>query len=301
MDSIKFRDIELVTIPVWNKPSYMRQNVYGRETVIPIVEPVNLVSPKEMATVREEIDAKRVTPFNNSDQIIDLFFNKFSETEEGKLKDYVEIEFLGFKYYYHPKHNTYYGRIARSYMLLPIIARYFYKEAMAIKANDPRLLPVNYKDGNGKGLVITKTPVSTPSVNKTSEPAGRKPTLSTVSRKKGFMVYISLPNTSDRVAASVLVPQGVNDMLDRLIGFLRTKKWEISACNTGSRVNLIGQLSGQGAPSKYFVLAWGDYDARDAYNAPLKKILNFEDLTMYAVPGNTLKEAEDRIYYDEED
>jgi hypothetical protein len=246
-----------------------------------------------LAAARTKVDSERVFEFKNTEDLVEDFFDKFPETEKGKLKDSIEIEYLGFKYNYHPKHNTYYGKIAKVYMLLPVIMRYFYKELHNVKADDPRVLPTNYKGGNSRGVQFyadDDEEVTTPVVKKREV---------TPFNKKPCMVYFSMPGTTDRIAASVLVPDFINASVDKLIDYMKkVGHWNVKACNEGGKVGLLGELSGNNAPCKYFVVTWGLYDATDSNGKPLKKVLEYESLTVYAVSGSTVEEAANNIYFD---
>lgn len=142
--SITFKGVELLQIPVWNKPSYMQHNAYGRLRYIPILEPVDFVSPKEI----REINKKYVGTMSVS-EIVEDFFKKFPE-ETGKLNNFYEIEYLGYRYKYHPSHKTHYGNIDKKYILMPILTRYFIDSYSTTNPNDRQYLPRGYHEGLAK-------------------------------------------------------------------------------------------------------------------------------------------------------
>ena len=139
--SITFNGVELLQIPVWNKPSYMQHNAYGRLRYIPILEPVDFVSPKEI----NETNKKFVRNMK-VEEIVDDFFKKFPE-ETGKLNNFYEIEYLGYKYKYHPSHKTHYGNIDKHYIIMPVLVRYYIDYYLKKNPEDKQFLPRGYNEG----------------------------------------------------------------------------------------------------------------------------------------------------------
>lgn len=119
---ILFKDEPIDSLLAINTPSYVQQNVYGKLKYYPVVEPVNHISD---ADITEE-HKKNARKYTNVEQVTEAFFKFNPEKSEGKLTDAVEINFLGFRYVYHPHHKTHYGNVSKSYLILPIIARWYF-------------------------------------------------------------------------------------------------------------------------------------------------------------------------------
>lgn len=155
MFTITFRDVPIQHISILNRPSYMRQNTYGNLVYIPIVAPVSDVTIEDC---RKPDIVEACKKYKSMDEVINAFFLFNPETEEGHLKDSKFINFLGFKYEYHPKHKTYYGAIPKQYMLLSILARWSAAVQQDIFDEDKlsrslAALPPEYNGGNGNGVI----------------------------------------------------------------------------------------------------------------------------------------------------
>ena len=118
---ILFKEEPIDSLLAINTPSYVQQNVYGNLRYYPVVEPVNFISAEDIT----EEHKKNAMKYNTVEEVVESFFKYNPEKSEGKLTDSVEINFLGFKYMYHPHHKTHYGNVSKSYLLLPIIARWY--------------------------------------------------------------------------------------------------------------------------------------------------------------------------------
>lgn len=293
MESIQFKGIELLNIPVWNKPSYMQQSVYGRETVIPIIEPVDLVSPKECAEARSKVTWKIESAFD----IVALFFQLFPETDEGKLKDYKEITFLGFKYYYHPKHKTRYGAISKFYMLLPIIARYYYKEFMKYQASDVRFLPRGYKDGTARGLEITPD-VQRDLKDRVTDAIDvhKDRVYKEFGMKRNILIPITKRGSAGRVTAKMRSDASAYEQFDEW-----AEQFKKELVYPNSEINDIGLfVSALDNTNKFFVCMFKpDKPPVDCDNKPLPQMGVYKDLVFYQIENaDTFEEAAMRYYVD---
>lgn len=118
---ILFKEEPIDSLNVVNTPSYVQQNVYGKLKYYPVVEPANFISAKDIT----EEHKKNAMKYKSVDEVVEAFFKYHPEENSGRLTESKEINFLGFKYVYYPNHKTYYGNVSKSYLLLPIVARWY--------------------------------------------------------------------------------------------------------------------------------------------------------------------------------
>ena len=153
MEPILFNEVPIDSLKVWNTPSYVQQNVYGNMKYYPVLEPVDSIEMKDITDAHIE----RAKQYKSTDEVVAAFFNWNPRTTGGKLSDSKNINFLGFRYVYHPNHKTYYGNVDEEYLILPAIARWM----MCINAStddddfdDAHRFPRGYKGGCSRGYKI---------------------------------------------------------------------------------------------------------------------------------------------------
>lgn len=118
---ILFKEEPIDSLYAINTPSYVQQNVYGNLRYYPVVEPTDFISIEDIT----EEHKKNAMKYSSVEEVVEAFFKYHPEENSGKLTDSKEVYFLGFKYIYHPHHKTYYGNVSKSYLLLPIVARWY--------------------------------------------------------------------------------------------------------------------------------------------------------------------------------
>lgn len=118
---ILFKEEPIDSLYAINTPSYVQQNVYGNLRYYPVVEPTDFISAEDIT----EEHIENALKYNSVEDVVEAFFKYHPEENSGKLTDSKEVNFLGFKYIYHPHHKTYYGNVSKSYLLLPIVARWY--------------------------------------------------------------------------------------------------------------------------------------------------------------------------------
>ena len=133
---------------ICNIPTFVPKNVFGKETYITVLEPVEEVKEGEELITFPDIK------FNTVGDLVESFFNYVIAFEDS-TESVVEISFCGYKYLYRPKHKTHYGSYAREYLIQPLIARYIFGKMPGFKLEcDPNdVLPYKYDGyGTGKGV-----------------------------------------------------------------------------------------------------------------------------------------------------
>ena len=283
MSDIIFRGKEISTIPLYNRPSYMKQNSYGHVTYIPVLAPALDVTESELK------NSKDLTIIKSQDRIIDMFMEQYSETS-GSLKDHIEVSFMGYRYEYHPSHLTRYGKLARQYILLPIMVRWAI--ANGIDANkfittDPSGLPKDYKEGTAAGFSIYLS-------EDFNSPQPDVPQVSSVNKDTGALTFIPLmkkhsPLYSIKIANSI--PDSVNEAIEWV------EKHQELHIDLPDQVGLepfgIKFVDAQHSKIEGYVYATlNDYEAGNRRDKPLIKINN---LTIRCVSASTLSDAKNYI------
>ena len=129
-----------------NIPTFVPKNVFGKETYLVVLEPLQEVNDGSLTV-------PNVT-FKTVNELVEHFYRFVQQFDESTEK-VVQIEYLGYRYLWRPKHKTHYGSYAKEYLIQPIIARYFMacnKDAkLNCDMNDA--LPYKYAGcGTGKGV-----------------------------------------------------------------------------------------------------------------------------------------------------
>lgn len=167
---------------ICNIPTFVPKNVFGKETYITVLEPV-----EEITDVASLI--KPSITFNTVEELVDNFlaFVKKYENSEEKV---VEIEYLGYKYLWRPKHKTHYGSYAMEYLIQPIIARYLFAVMpdAGLDADINDMLPYKYNNkGTGKGVFSYKMKFDA-SINESERDSKTDTTFNAVS---GFYTHMN--------------------------------------------------------------------------------------------------------------
>lgn len=151
MDYIMYKDRPIDSLLFVNIPSYVQQNVYGRLRYYPVLEPVTDVSVNDLKEPKIVEAAKR---FKSTEEVVKAFFEWNPPTTGGKLTDSREIQFLGYKYIYHPNHKTYYGNVDREYLILPAIMRWYVsvKDEDRYNFSPKYIYPRGYQGGESRGF-----------------------------------------------------------------------------------------------------------------------------------------------------
>lgn len=294
MEEILHKGFEISKIPILNRPSYMKQNSYGNVSFIPVVTPLDNVVPTQLQKDPYKVYASK---YNTVAEVIKAFFTANPETEEGHLRDFKEIEFLGFKYEYHPKHNTMYGKLAYQYMLLPIIARWAcsrYGYDSLKESKEVQGLPREYKGGTAEGFMfeaindkITPSEDYSPSTSYSAQSADKELTIPLVKR-----------NTAARSIAICKVPPMVYKELDDFIERLEKKNIKVQLNDDTSKEKTIAKCV---APNEtYYVIAKYKSDIFKAADGTVcPAMLMSDNITLYRLTGaDTLKQAQDMYYLD---
>lgn len=167
---ILFKEEPIDSLYAINTPSYVQQNVYGNLRYYPVVEPTDFISAEDIT----EEHKKNAMKYNSVEEVVEAFFKYHPEENSGKLTDSKEVNFLGFKYIYHPHHKTYYGNVSKSYLLLPIVARWYMavnKDASDSDFTSAQRFPRGFNGGESapfKYEIVTTISLSSTPLNTSS-------------------------------------------------------------------------------------------------------------------------------------
>lgn len=130
---------------VADMPTFIPKNIFGKETYLPVLEPL------------EQFDINKCPrPGKDFEYVFQLIedFKQYVEQYANSTEKVVEIEYCGFRYLWRPKHKTHYGTYGSTYLLQPIIARYFLYCMPTLQLDvEAGALPYKYNHmGTGKGI-----------------------------------------------------------------------------------------------------------------------------------------------------
>lgn len=291
MESILFNGIEIKNIRVINRPSFMYQNTFGNMQAIPVVAPIDMIDAEELGKPERMNAAKK---YSTMKELVDDFFTRFPETNEGTLKDYQEITFLGFRYQYHPKHLTYYGRLNKSYILTPIIARWIVAQDgyYQIADSDVNTFPKDYNRGTGYGFSEYEKEPDGPAIE-VSEPK-------TDCNLKDFLIPFFAPLTIERTIAKANCPAEGFNALDALLSD-QDSSVAVTWNKLGAACPYIGEISVLDG-TMYVVAVYASQEPfKSREGTPLPSVFRGHNVNIYWFNmAKTRAEAEAEFYITED-